>query len=208
MPCIYSKFYSLDPEKQERIINAAVDEFVRNGYEKASTNEIVKQANISKGSLFKYFKSKKELYLFLYEHAIKVIDQIYDEMDWQETDFFERLRLIGAIKFNIIKRFPQAFHFIYSFAQEQAIEVRSEIELKGKQIIEEGLGKLYANIDRSKFRDDIDVDKAVQIMKWTLFSYAEEQKKKGMTMDELGQETFAEWDSYSDLLKRCFYKQI
>ncbi|WP_234970565.1 TetR/AcrR family transcriptional regulator [Aedoeadaptatus urinae] len=44
---IYSKFNNLKPEKQKQIINAAIKEFVRNGFEKASTNEIVKRANIS-----------------------------------------------------------------------------------------------------------------------------------------------------------------
>ncbi|NQD68578.1 TetR family transcriptional regulator, partial [Bacillus haikouensis] len=35
-------------DKQERIINAAMQEFVKAGFEKASTNEIVKEAQISK----------------------------------------------------------------------------------------------------------------------------------------------------------------
>ena len=41
-----TRFYSLELEKQQRIINAALKEFARNGYEKASTNEIVKEAEI------------------------------------------------------------------------------------------------------------------------------------------------------------------
>ncbi|MDD3656837.1 MAG: TetR/AcrR family transcriptional regulator, partial [Atribacterota bacterium] len=60
MAIIYSQFHSLESEKQERIINAALKEFARNGYGKASTNEIIKQAGISKGSLFNYFNNKKE----------------------------------------------------------------------------------------------------------------------------------------------------
>lgn len=119
---IYAKFYSLEPGKQERIINAAIDEFFRNGYEKASTNEIVNKANISKGSLFKYFKSKKELYLFMHEHVMTIIDRIYDEMDWNETDLFRRLRLLGSIKLNLTK-FPHAFDFLFASVQEEADEV-------------------------------------------------------------------------------------
>lgn len=57
-------------EKQARIINAAMKEFVKSGYDKASTNKIVKEANISKGSLFNYFHSKKELYLYLIEYGV------------------------------------------------------------------------------------------------------------------------------------------
>jgi len=43
------QFDKLKPEKRERIINAALKEFARNGYEKASTNEIIKEAEIAKG---------------------------------------------------------------------------------------------------------------------------------------------------------------
>jgi len=43
------KFLALEPEKQSRIINAAIKEFVHKGYNKASTNEMVKDADISKG---------------------------------------------------------------------------------------------------------------------------------------------------------------
>lgn len=49
---IYPKFINLEAEKRERIINAALKEFAQKGYDKASTNEIIKEAGISKGSLF------------------------------------------------------------------------------------------------------------------------------------------------------------
>ena len=42
-------------------------EFATHGYENSSTNRIVKECGISKGSLFKYFKSKEELYFYLIE---------------------------------------------------------------------------------------------------------------------------------------------
>lgn len=61
---MFAKFLSLDKEKQDRIINAAMKEFAQKGYDKASTNEMVKEAGISKGLLFHYFQNKKQLYFF------------------------------------------------------------------------------------------------------------------------------------------------
>ena len=52
------KFNSLDEEKRQKILDAALMEFAEHGYEKASTNRIVKEAGIGKGMLFYYFKSK------------------------------------------------------------------------------------------------------------------------------------------------------
>ena len=79
----------LDPEKRDRIINSAMDEFGRNSYEKALTNTIVKNAGISKGLLFHYFKSKQELYDYLEKFVFqKMMDVILEEIDWNETDIF------------------------------------------------------------------------------------------------------------------------
>ena len=124
---VYPKFYNMESEKQERIINVALKEFARNGYDKASTNEIVKEAEISKGSLFNYFNSKKELYLFLLDYVTEMIEKIYAEVDWNETDFFERMRQIGLLKFKIYKKFPEAFNFLKALAHEDVAEVKSEI---------------------------------------------------------------------------------
>ena len=49
------KFFDLKKEKQDRMINAALKAFAVNGYKRASTDEIVKDAGISKGLLFHYF---------------------------------------------------------------------------------------------------------------------------------------------------------
>mgnify|MGYP000914953748 CR=1 FL=1 len=69
---MFSKFQSLKPEKQERILNAAIKEFAKKGYKNAVTDEIVKEANISKGALFHYFNNKRDLYLFLYDYSLEI----------------------------------------------------------------------------------------------------------------------------------------
>ena len=53
------QFLNLQAEKQNRIIQVAIKEFAQNAYVSASTNRIVKECGISKGSLFKYFTDKE-----------------------------------------------------------------------------------------------------------------------------------------------------
>src|SRR5690625_7954714 len=88
---IYSKFINLKSDKQKEIINAAIKEFVQSGFDKASTNEIVTRANISKGSLFNYFNSKKDLYIYLIEYSVQIIERIFEKIDSNETDLFKRI---------------------------------------------------------------------------------------------------------------------
>ena len=67
------KFFDLKKDKQDRIINAAIKIFATNGYRHSSTDDIVKEAGISKGLLFHYFGSKIRLYEFLYDYCVKFL---------------------------------------------------------------------------------------------------------------------------------------
>lgn len=58
-------FLNLLPEKRETIINAAVDEFAQYGLENASTNRIVENSGISKGSFYQYFEDKQDVFMYL-----------------------------------------------------------------------------------------------------------------------------------------------
>ena len=207
MTIIYSKFHSLESKKQERIINAALKEFAKNGYDKASTNEIVKEAGISKGSLFNYFNNKKDLFLFLLDHVAKVIEQIYAEVDWNEPDFFERMRQLGLVKFKIYKKFPYAFNFLKALAHEDAAEVKTAISKVKKTLVSTGLERGYQNIDWTKFREDFNREKVINIINWTMLSFAEENMNKLDSIDDVGMEVLSESDEYFDILKRCFYKK-
>ena len=55
-------FRNLPEEKRERVFRAAVAEFAERGYGEASMNALVREAGISKGSLFQYFRTKLDLF--------------------------------------------------------------------------------------------------------------------------------------------------
>ena len=68
-----SKFFDLKKEKQDRMINAALKIFALHGYRRASTDDIVKEAGISKGLLFHYFENKIGVYNFIYDYSVRYI---------------------------------------------------------------------------------------------------------------------------------------
>jgi AcrR family transcriptional regulator len=55
-------------ETQERLLEAAEEVFVRNGYEGAQLAEIASSAGRSTGALYGHFKSKEDLFLALFEY--------------------------------------------------------------------------------------------------------------------------------------------
>lgn len=58
-------------ETQARLLNAAEEVFVRDGYEAAQLDEIASTAGRSKGAVYTHFKSKEDLFLALFEHRTR-----------------------------------------------------------------------------------------------------------------------------------------
>jgi len=54
-------------ETQARLLDAAEEVFVRDGYESAQLDEIAARADRSKGAVYTHFKSKEDLFLVLFE---------------------------------------------------------------------------------------------------------------------------------------------
>ncbi len=91
-------FYNLPEEKKQAIIEACLDEFIQHGYENASTNNIVRIAGISKGSLFQYFSSKEDLYFFILGDVAKKINAFVKERIKSITgDFVDRLMMVTRL---------------------------------------------------------------------------------------------------------------
>lgn len=57
-----STFLNLAPEKQEKLLSAAVREFTERPYNEASINRIVREAGIPRGSFYMYFRDKEDLF--------------------------------------------------------------------------------------------------------------------------------------------------
>jgi TetR/AcrR family transcriptional regulator len=60
-----STFYNLDESKRRQIFDACVEEFAAHTFSEASINQIIKSANISRGSFYQYFADKEDCYMYL-----------------------------------------------------------------------------------------------------------------------------------------------
>ena len=54
-----AKLLNMEPQRRDAVLNAALKEFSSQGYDKASTNIIAKEAGISKALIFHYVNSKQ-----------------------------------------------------------------------------------------------------------------------------------------------------
>ena len=62
-------FFRLPKAKQQRLKDAAYQEFARAPFNEASISNIIKQAGIPRGSYYQYFDDKADLYFYLLENV-------------------------------------------------------------------------------------------------------------------------------------------
>lgn len=198
------KFFMLDKQKQDRMINAALKIFALRGYKLANTNDISAAASISKGLLFHYFGNKKQLYLYLYRHSVAIVkEQMRAQMDLSETDFFLLMMNAQQIKTNIMNRYPYIFSFLLKAYYEQDAAVVDDIASYNVQTLDDNTALISQKADRSKFRDDATLEQALKLVVWCA---------EGLMKTKLQQECFdveemnREFLECLQLLKRSFYK--
>ncbi|MGN1170610.1 MAG: TetR/AcrR family transcriptional regulator [Lachnospiraceae bacterium] len=143
------KFFDLKKEKQDRMINAALKLFAENGYRRASTDDMVKEAGISKGLLFHYFGSKLGLYEFVYDYSAKFLTmELLSAVGAEETDFFVLRGQIEQAKTAVMKNFPYVQLFLYRASKEEDMEALA-VTVEKRQQLQELYEGMYSRIDES-----------------------------------------------------------
>ncbi|SDI03867.1 TetR/AcrR family transcriptional regulator [Alteribacillus bidgolensis] len=208
---ITQSFINLDHDKQQRILNAALEEFAEKGFKQASTNRIVKNARIGKGMIFYYFHNKKELYKYLIDYSITfIINEYLNLIVTEETDFIERMKQAAKAKFAAQAKNPNIFNFLGTAVLTEETEIPAELQKRLQEVQELGNSKLYDNIDKSLFKKEVDADKAFQLISWSIEGYQNHLKNtlKGKKLSSINLETYwEEFYEYLDVLKTCFYEQ-
>lgn len=87
-------FDNIAPEKRQRILDAATVEFSQHGFENANMTVIAKKAQVSVGSLYKYFESKQDLFLTVVQHSIRSMTELLNRLAVSEEDILVKVERI------------------------------------------------------------------------------------------------------------------
>jgi len=118
-------FLRLKAEKRILIVTEGLNEFVHHNYLEANTDVITRTCGISKGSLYGYFGSKKEYYLYLVSHCLTVY-QNANEQTPQGEDFYSLLFDSLSRKMRFVREHPMETAFLARAAREECTEVQKE----------------------------------------------------------------------------------
>lgn len=180
-------FDNLPEEKQLLIIRTATGEFARRGFENANINTIAERAGISVGSLYKYFESKQDLFLFTITQGTDVLRNVLASIVPSDLGFEGKLgALIEAIQRT--SREQQELIRLYS---ELTSVGNTELVQKLSYKIEAVSASAYtalieAEQQKGTIRGDIDAAMAAFLMDNLFislqFSYASEYYRQRATL--------------------------
>ncbi|WP_406542043.1 TetR/AcrR family transcriptional regulator [Clostridium ljungdahlii] len=63
-------FFNLPKERQKEIIEISIKEFSNHDFDSSSLNRIITNLKIAKGSFYRYFSNKTDLYIFLINYTL------------------------------------------------------------------------------------------------------------------------------------------
>lgn len=99
-------YFHLPKDKQDKLIEAAKEEFSRVPLHEASIANIIKSAGIPRGSFYQYFEDKEDIYYFLLNQlAQKNSDRFIGILKEKNGDLFET--------------FMESFQFLITFHKNQ-----------------------------------------------------------------------------------------
>lgn len=204
------KIEAMDAEKRQRILNASMEEFSK-GFSAASTDNIVKKAGISKGLLFHYFGTKRDLYLYVIDYALVAITREYtDLINTKSGDILERLWQMSLLKRELCFQHPDIFSFLTSAYYIAKDEPGGDFNRRFAVLQEEIFYALYSNIDPALLKPGIDGQMASNVIRWTLTGLSDQITAERKRFDEMTAEYdvyLEETKRYLDLLRRMLYHE-
>lgn len=111
------KIATTEEEKEaqrHRILKAAITLFGRDGYHQTTISQIAKEADMGRGTLYWYFKSKEDIIaaicLGYMDHAILMMEEIVKD----DHKLEDKLRQMMVLWFQSVVDEPEMIHIVYS----------------------------------------------------------------------------------------------
>ncbi len=166
-------FFELETDKQRKIIDAGISEFATYGFSTSSTNRIVQNAGISKGSLFKYFANKEDFFFFILD---AVTTELTDDLDNAAANFskelFQRVIDYSTAEFSWYLHNPEKYRLIMMAFSQNDTEIYPKVMARYGNQGQDIYYRLLADINTDYFRRERKM--TIDILKWFLKGFNED----------------------------------
>jgi TetR/AcrR family transcriptional regulator len=101
--------------RREEIITAAQRIFFEKGLQAATMDEIAEAAELSKGTLYLYYKSKEDLYLAVMIRGMDILAKMFEEVNHSDEPVLSRLQNLGRVYQEFCRGYPNYFRMFRFF---------------------------------------------------------------------------------------------
>lgn len=112
---------------KDKLISVALEQFSDKGYVKASINDILNEAGISKGTFYYHFKNKEDLYLYLVGVLITEKKRYFSQKvmvkAYEDNDIFSLLLLLIKTGLEFARDNPHIYRFSERFMKEKGTSI-------------------------------------------------------------------------------------
>lgn len=196
------KFFDLKKEKQDRMINGALKVFAQQGYRHASTDDIVREAGISKGLLFHYFGSKLGVYTFVYDYSVRYMTlELSSCVDNKCKELFALMKQVETAHMHAMRGYPYMQQFLARSMTEDVSEVLLAIEEK-KDLLTDTYDYIWSRVDYSALPENVNGEMLRKMMDFSIKGLMAERLQNDSFQPEM---MYEEVTAYLDMMKRIVY---
>lgn len=143
-------------KKKEKLIDIASELFSQNDFHQVAMDDIAIKANVGKGTIYNFFKSKEDLYFSIIEFRmnklIDILEKAFDDRD-------DTLANLRSFVIHLHKFFAKYPHFYQIWQKEEAaIDRKAHEGLCGlkERLLQTAVNIVRKGQENGVFRNDID----------------------------------------------------
>ena len=109
-------------QRKEEIVQAAEEVFLSRGFDRSTMDDIAEQAELSKGTLYLYFKSKEDLHMAVAHKAVAMLAEEAAGIEDGEGNALEKLVRLGRTTVEFSRKYPdqmKSIIFLEGFEMQQ-----------------------------------------------------------------------------------------
>jgi TetR/AcrR family transcriptional regulator len=135
MPAHHKKtFENISETKRNRILETATAEFAAKGYSSANINVIAEKAGISIGAMYKYFRSKEDLFLTVIDKGYQILEDVIRGIDLQNGSMYAKIEKILRAAQSYSRRYPELNLIYLDLASEGLVHLSQKLSRKMESI--------------------------------------------------------------------------
>lgn len=201
-------FFNLPEEKRERITQALIKYFAHKPYSRANIQDVAKESQVSKGSMYQYFENKKDMYFYVIAEVLNRYLKIVRDYDFETISLFDYVRKAFEYSWNFLLTHPDEYLLMEKSVFYDDSPFKEKVDEFYRSKTKAFLKEIIVKNQKGGFiRDDISPELIMVFLEGSTWNFKkallEMAKKKGVKVANLPKDYVAKiQDDFMKLIEK------